>query len=185
MTYMRAAELLSEVTVLDDPEMAEAHRVAISALRQQEQERKAATGEGLRCKYIVRKADTGEGVDGCFVLRPDRDRAAVAALRAYAAATDNDVLATDILNWVGQESNAPLTLDDLREAAQTGDPVWLVGMEDGDGWVFIHHVDSCSVRYARIGTSEEWCFRTKSYGVRVWAYRQKPEEDDHDERKEN
>ena len=36
MTYMRAAELLSEVTVLDDPEMAEAHRVAISALRQQE-----------------------------------------------------------------------------------------------------------------------------------------------------
>ena len=36
MTYMRAAELLSEVTVLDDPEMAEAHRVAISALQQQE-----------------------------------------------------------------------------------------------------------------------------------------------------
>ena len=36
MTYMRAAELLSEVTVLDDPEMAEAHRVAISAIRQQE-----------------------------------------------------------------------------------------------------------------------------------------------------
>ena len=40
MTRERAAELLSEVTVLDDPEMAEAHRVAISALRaQQEQER--------------------------------------------------------------------------------------------------------------------------------------------------
>ena len=70
----------------------------------------------------------------------------------------------------------PLTLEELREAAETGDPVWLVGMEDGDGWVFIHHVDSCSVRYARIGTSEEWCFRTKSYGVRVWAYRKKPEE---------
>ena len=40
MTRERAAELLSEVMVLDDPEMAEAHRVAISALRaQQEQER--------------------------------------------------------------------------------------------------------------------------------------------------
>ena len=39
MTRERAAELLSEVTVLDDPEMAEAHRVAISALRQQGQER--------------------------------------------------------------------------------------------------------------------------------------------------
>ena len=36
MTRERAAELLSEVTVLDDPEMAEAHRVAISAIRQQE-----------------------------------------------------------------------------------------------------------------------------------------------------
>lgn len=35
MTRERAAELLSEVMVLDDPEMAEAHRVAISALRQQ------------------------------------------------------------------------------------------------------------------------------------------------------
>ena len=36
MTRERAAELLSEVMVLDDPEMAEAHRVAISALRQKE-----------------------------------------------------------------------------------------------------------------------------------------------------
>ena len=36
MTRERAAELLSEVMALDDPEMAEAHRVAISALRQQE-----------------------------------------------------------------------------------------------------------------------------------------------------
>ena len=76
--------------------------------------------------------------------------------------------------------NEPLTLDELRSAYKFGCPVWLVGMEDGDGWVFIHHVDSCSVRYARIGTSEEWCFRTKSYGVRVWAYRQKPEEDKHE-----
>ena len=72
--------------------------------------------------------------------------------------------------------NEPLTLDELRSAYKFGYPVWLVGMEDGDGWVFIHYVDSYSVRYARIGTSEEWCFRTKSYGVRVWAYRQKPEE---------
>lgn len=36
MTRERAAELLNEVMVLDNPEMAEAHRVAISALRQQE-----------------------------------------------------------------------------------------------------------------------------------------------------
>ena len=36
MTRERAAELLSGVTVLDDPEMVEAHRAAISALRQQD-----------------------------------------------------------------------------------------------------------------------------------------------------
>lgn len=80
------------------------------------------------------------------------------------------------LREIKQNRNEPLTLGELRSAYKFGCPVWLVGMEDGDGWVFIHHVDSCSVRYARIGTSEEWCFRTKSYGVRVWAYRQKPKE---------
>ena len=36
MTRERAAELLSGVTVLDDPEMEEAHRVAISVLKEQE-----------------------------------------------------------------------------------------------------------------------------------------------------
>ena len=51
MTRERAAELLSEVTVLDYPEMAEAHRVAISALRQQErfgEVNKALTLDELR-----------------------------------------------------------------------------------------------------------------------------------------
>ena len=51
MTRERAAELLSEVMVLDDPEMAEAHRVAISALRQQErfgEANKALTLDELR-----------------------------------------------------------------------------------------------------------------------------------------
>lgn len=51
MTRERAAELLSEVTVLDDPEMAEAHRVAIYALRQQERfgdANKALTLDELR-----------------------------------------------------------------------------------------------------------------------------------------
>ena len=51
MTRERAAELLSEVTALDDPEMAEAHRVAISALRQKErfaEVNKALTPDELR-----------------------------------------------------------------------------------------------------------------------------------------
>ena len=74
----------------------------------------------------------------------------------------------------------PLTLDDLKHSVKFGYAVWLVGMEDGDGWVFIHHVDSCSVRYARVGDPKEWCFRTKSYGVRVFAYLDVPKEEQRD-----
>lgn len=56
--------------------------------------------EGLKTKYIVRKAETGEDVDNCFVLRPEKDPAAVSAIRAYAEATDNAVLASDLLRWL-------------------------------------------------------------------------------------
>ena len=57
--------------------------------------------KGLKAKYLVFKADTGERVDNCFILRPDKDPAAVEALRAYAKVTDNETLAKDIYNWVG------------------------------------------------------------------------------------
>lgn len=56
--------------------------------------------KGLYVKYIVRKIDTGEIVDGCFVLRPDRDPAARAALVAYAKTTENKKLADDIFAWL-------------------------------------------------------------------------------------
>lgn len=46
MTYERAAELLSKVTVLDDPEMEEAHKMAISALRAQQEQSPCS-----RCGY--------------------------------------------------------------------------------------------------------------------------------------
>lgn len=52
--------------------------------------------KGLYVKYDVRKVDTGELVNDCFVLRPDKDRAAFAALRAYAEQTTNDELRKDI-----------------------------------------------------------------------------------------
>jgi hypothetical protein len=58
--------------------------------------------KGLKAKYLVFKADTGESVDNCFILRPDKDPAAVEAIRAYASATDNETLAEDIYNWVGK-----------------------------------------------------------------------------------
>lgn len=57
--------------------------------------------KGLKAKYLVFKADTGEMVENCFILRPDKDAAAVEALRAYAKVTDNETLKNDIYNWVG------------------------------------------------------------------------------------
>ena len=57
--------------------------------------------QGLKGKYLVLKADTGEQVTNCFVLRPDKDNAAIEALRTYANVTDNKTLAEDIYNWVG------------------------------------------------------------------------------------
>lgn len=91
--------------------------------------------KGLKRKYVVLKADTGECVESCFVLRPDKDAAAVAALRTYARSTGNKTLAKDLINWVGAESdkvrhkqdsarNTPLTLDELRQ--MDGEPVWVV-----------------------------------------------------------
>ena len=58
---------------------------------------------GLILKYDVKKIETGETVNNCFVLRPDKDPAAVTALRAYARATPNKALADDIMAWVGAE----------------------------------------------------------------------------------
>ena len=114
-------------------------------------------------------------IDGLYDACSDADRDVLVKQREIVEYTISALRQQERFD----ETNKALTLDELRSAYKFGCPVWLVGMEDGDGWVFIHHVDSCSVRYARIGTSEEWCFRTKSYGVRVWAYRQKPEEESH------
>lgn len=77
---------------------------------------------GLCVKYIVFKVMDGCVVDNCFVLRPDKDPAAVEALRAYAVATENKELSADILAWVG--SPQPLTLDELRSMG--GEPVYIV-----------------------------------------------------------
>ena len=56
----------------------------------------------LYSKYRVTKWD-GTPLDGdCFVLRPDRDPAARAALAAYAATTENRQLASDINVWMSR-----------------------------------------------------------------------------------
>lgn len=65
-------------------------------------EHKEESYDGLKVKYRVFKVKNGEPVENCFVLRPDKDAAAVAALQAYCEATNNKILANDIFNWVGK-----------------------------------------------------------------------------------
>lgn len=57
------------------------------------------TGErGLYGKYVVLK--DGEPQDGCFVLKPGSDAAAREALAAYADATENSELETELEQWL-------------------------------------------------------------------------------------
>lgn len=56
--------------------------------------------KGLHVKYVVTKVDTGEIVNNCFVLRPDKDPAAITALQAYACTTENHELSMDIFGWL-------------------------------------------------------------------------------------
>ena len=77
------------------------------------------------------------------------------------------------------DRNEPLTLDELREAAQTGDPVWLV-RENCSSWVVIEKVGDGKfhpwVDYAEFGSDEPYDFSIYAYGYTFKAYRQKPEE---------
>ena len=80
--------------------------------------------------------------------------------------------------------NKALTLDELREAAQTGDPVWLV-RANCSSWVVIEKVDDRKyiqlVDYAEFGSDEPYDFAISDYGDSFKAYRQKPEEDKHED----
>lgn len=55
---------------------------------------------GLYHKYRVYDNESGASIDGCFVLRPDKDFAARDALRTYAATTSNRILSKDIINFL-------------------------------------------------------------------------------------
>lgn len=53
-------------------------------------------------KYLVIKLINDTVIENIFILNPGKDPAAVKALQAYAAATDNKVLANDLYAWVGK-----------------------------------------------------------------------------------
>lgn len=56
---------------------------------------------GLYGKYIIRKADgVPMGDNFKFVLSPEKDRAALMALRTYASVTDNSELKGDLLELI-------------------------------------------------------------------------------------
>lgn len=59
---------------------------------------RATSQRGLYGKYKVTKA--GEPVEQCFVLEPENDPAALAALKTYALETDDDWLAGDLAHWI-------------------------------------------------------------------------------------
>ena len=56
--------------------------------------------KGLYAKYNVTKISDGTTVNNCFVLRPDLDPAALEAIKAYAQATPNKKLASDLYCWI-------------------------------------------------------------------------------------
>lgn len=91
--------------------------------------------KGLKAKYLVFKADTGERVGNCFVLRPDKDPAAVEAIRAYASATDNETLAEDIYNWVGKGEPVQEWIS-VDERLPEND-VMVIGYTPCDGFMFV------------------------------------------------
>ena len=79
-----------------------------------------------------------------------------------------------------QERNAPLTLDELRK--MDGEPVYCVEITGRQEWLFRR--DGGFVDMYGEFTSDDFMV-WDNYGKLWWCYRQKPDEDDHDERKEN
>lgn len=168
ITFAENAQLLT-----DEPVLQEFYRLAGAALRAQ-QERENSEPKGLFGKYIVRKTSDGTAVDNCFVLRPEKDPAAITAIRAYAEATDNSTLATDLLQWVGEEK--PLTLDELRE--MVGEPVWIseIGTER-EYWAIVKEVcDSKGhdgIYLTNVDDTDDYAAFTL-YGNTWLAYRHEP-----------
>ena len=126
---------------------------------------------GLYGKYTVYKNKDGSLVTDCFILRPAKDPAAVAALRAYAAATDNAELSADIINWVGAEPNEPLSIEQLRQ--MDGEPVWVVPI--GKCKWATRQWCVLAADEALIPGVDHWWWSFEGYGETWIAYRRPPE----------
>lgn len=128
---------------------------------------------GIYEKFIVIKRVDGTTITDCFVLVPEKDPAAVVAMQAYAAATENKRLADDLHKWVGKPMQKPLTYTEIR-CAQV---VWL---EDIDKPFCIPALVCCSI-------SHEIAFRGKhsivqpskdDYSIRWRAWASEPTDEE-------
>ena len=129
---------------------------------------------GLYGKYTVYKNKDGSLVTDCFILRSAKDPAAVTALRAYVAATDNAELSADIISWIGAEPNEPLTLEQLRE--MDGELAYLKVFDPllKSGWHIIKAVTKDKIIFRGWQTVY---VPIDGMGVDYNLYRRPPEED--------
>ena len=84
-----------------------------------------------------------------------------------------------------QKRNVPLTLEELRGAAETRDPVWLVGAWRADTWAVIEKVHGepwlhpLWAEYLVFGDDTPYEFYLSEYGDKVKAYLHRPKEANH------
>lgn len=96
----------------------------------QTKERNMDNKKGLYRKFDVRSAKTGEYIPSAFVMLPEKDHAAVVALRQYALniEPENPILSADILHWMGtivekekeKEKSPPLIVDWAKDFFANG-----------------------------------------------------------------
>jgi hypothetical protein len=70
--------------------------------------------------YRVTEACSGRVVEGCFVLRPDFDDAAISALRGYIAATPDRDLAEQLDDWISRVIRRKYCVKVRKEEADSG-----------------------------------------------------------------
>ena len=141
--------------------------------------------KGLYDKYLIVKKVDGTVITDCFILRPEKDPAAVVALQAYAAVTPNKALADDLYKWVGKPMQKPLT---LQEAIDLKDITYLeIKRKTDDGekvYVFPIGIDETNhnfyqmTAYYVIGRSSGNYLDNSGYNVywRCWKHHPTDEE---------
>ena len=73
----------------------------------------------------------------------------------------------------------PLTLEELRK--MDGEPAWFVSLHDGfASWGIVRVVEMSKVWFIAVAGAERAFGDLDGYGKTWMAYRQKPEEDDHE-----